>query len=147
MKKMLAMLLMMLGTSSCTTSALWDATDPNEYIAVASTRISENSLKQKGLKYYTDDSKTLFFVEKSKLQKITDYTIRTLGTPVTVALDAATTIAVVGVGVYVVTHATGINMPPETDEVRKEQEELKEALSDVRDALMRIPNHVMERTR
>jgi len=81
---------------------MWQKTDPDEYIAVSQDKISEAYLKEHHLKFFREDHKKMFYVEKNGLQKFKDYTIRTLATPVTLTLDATTTIVVVGAVVFVV---------------------------------------------
>jgi hypothetical protein len=83
--------------SACATTALWDATDPHEYIAIPQTEISETELQESGVAYRKDDERGLYYVEKSALRQFGDYTIRALAAPATVVLDAATAIVVIGV--------------------------------------------------
>lgn len=90
--------------TSCTTHALWEATDPNEYVAITRNIANEKRLEAGGLDYRVDNERGLIYVEKNKLQKTRDYTIRTLATPVTVVFDAASTIVIVGAAVYVLGH-------------------------------------------
>jgi len=92
---------------SCATPALWDATNPREYVAMTRNEKNETKLKTSGLNYRIDEEWDLFYVEKSTLQKSRDYAIRTIGTPVTVVLDAASTIVVVGAAIYVLSHSNG----------------------------------------
>jgi len=118
-------LLMLLACSlitSCTTHALWVATDPNEYVAVTKNIENETKLEAGGLEYCVDNERGLIYVEKNKLQKARDYTIRTLATPVTVAFDAATTIVIVGAAVYVLSH----EVPDGRLEAAKREREQKE---------------------
>ena len=85
--------------SSClysTTTQLLNATEPNEYIRVPEANISERVLQDKHLKYYKDDKAHVYYVEKSSLRKLGDYSIRMFAVPVTVILDAAPAILVVG---------------------------------------------------
>ena len=81
--------------SSCCTPALWEATDPAEHVAIPVDRVSEGGLKAKHLKYYKDETRNLFYVEKRSARKLGDYAIRALATPVTVVIDAVTTVVVV----------------------------------------------------
>ena len=94
MRKSILLLLALALASSCATSALWDTTDP--YVAVSQGDISEDALKAQNVRYYRDDFRKVIFVEKRGMAKFKDYAIRTLATPVTVVIDAATTIVVVG---------------------------------------------------
>jgi len=106
---------------SCATPALWDATDPREYIAMDRNEKNEAKLKAGGLSYRVDDDRNLFYVEKNRLQKSRDYAIRTIGTPITVVLDAATTIVVVGAAIYVFSQSNGYF--PNIDAYSAEQHE------------------------
>lgn len=85
--------------SSClysTTTQLLNATEPNEYIRMPEANISERVLQDKHLKYYKDDKAQVYYVEKSSLRKLGDYSIRMFAVPVTVIIDAAPAILVVG---------------------------------------------------
>lgn len=95
------LLTLAMATSCTTTQALWDDTDP--YVALSLSDITEDELKAQGIPYYRDDARQVFFVEKRGLAKYKDYAVRALGTPATIAIDAATTIVVVGAaaGVFV----------------------------------------------
>ncbi len=84
--------------TSCTTTYLWNETDP--YVLVSQNEITESELRSRKVKYVRDDQFGVFFVEKKALEKYTDYAIRVVGTPVTVAVDTATTIVVVGGAFY-----------------------------------------------
>ena len=88
--------------AGCATPALWEATDPHEFVAISRSTVTEQDLKAKGLPYYVDKERDLLYVEKNTLQKTKDYAIRTVATPVTVVIDAATTIVVVGGAVALV---------------------------------------------
>lgn len=83
--------------SSCCTPALWDATDPCAYVQVAQGQVTDEELRGKGLKFYRDDAMGVFYVQKSGVRKLGDYMIRAVAIPVTVVVDAVTTIVVVGV--------------------------------------------------
>ena len=76
-------------TSSCATRALWRATDPLEYVAVPQSEVSESELQKSGVDYRKDDEHGVYYVEKSSLRRLGDYTIRACATPVTVCLDVA----------------------------------------------------------
>ena len=89
-------LILSLFVSSCATTALWESTDPNEYVIVPMDKVTEATLKSKGLRYYVDAPKAVYYVQKRSLLKFRDYAIRTFGSPITVAVDAVTTIVVVG---------------------------------------------------
>ena len=89
-----------LACSSCATSYLWGKTDPEEYVAMKLTPDSEKHLHLHKLQYLVDAKRNVIYVEKSKIQKLGDYAVRTLATPVTVTLDATTSIAIIGVVFY-----------------------------------------------
>lgn len=50
--------------------------------------ISEAELQKKGVKYKKNEEGTTFYVEKTALDKLKDYSFRALGTPFTVVIDA-----------------------------------------------------------
>lgn len=95
--------LALLVLASCTTTYLWNETDP--YVLVSQKDITETELLARNLNYVRDDQFGVFFVQKQALEKYTDYAIRVVGTPVTVAVDAATTIVVVGGGFYLAAYS------------------------------------------
>lgn len=118
---------------SCATPALWQATDPHEFVAVSRSKTNEEELKARGLQYRVDEQRNLVYVEKTKLRKSKDYVIRALATPVTVALDAATTIAVVGAAVYVVVHSNDYYLETTREDAeRAEWASLQKTLDAVR---------------
>ena len=84
---------------SCTTQRLWQSTNPNERIWVDANKITEESLQQRGVDYSISVNEwgEGYLIEKSGWRKFNDYHLRILGTPVTLAVDAVTTVAVVGV--------------------------------------------------
>jgi len=82
--------------ASCLTTRLWKATDPVEYVAVSQNKISESELQERKVSYRKDDERGLYYVEKTSLRRLGDYTLRALAAPVTVVLDAAMAIVVVG---------------------------------------------------
>ncbi len=92
--------------SSCTTSMLWDATDPQEYVVISRDEISEQELNAKGLDYEVSEKWNVYYVEKSILQKSRDYVYRSFATPVTVTVDVVTPVVVVGALGYVVVNAS-----------------------------------------
>ena len=83
-------------TSSCTTMALWKATDPQEYVLVSQSEVSESELQDRGVDYRKNDEQGLYYVEKTNLRRLGDYGVRALVMPASVILDAATVIVVVG---------------------------------------------------
>lgn len=82
--------------SSCATKALWEATSAENYVRVRSDLIDEGDLKKKGLKYFKSDKDKAYYVEKNDFDRLKDYTFRLFGTPITVVIDAATSIFVIG---------------------------------------------------
>jgi hypothetical protein len=82
--------------SSCATSYVWRKTDPNEYLFVERTPAHEAYFQQHKVPYLVDYKGKTLYVDKNKLQKLKDYSIRTLATPVTVVLDTVMPIVVVG---------------------------------------------------
>ena len=82
--------------SSCATRALWNATDPLEHVSVSQREVSEAELQARGVRYGKDDERGLYYVEKTKLQRLGDYSVRFFATPVTVVLDTATVIVIGG---------------------------------------------------
>ena len=90
---------------SCSTAKLWDDTNPNERVWIDADKITETTLKQRGMEYQPYTLKgggKGYLVRKSNWGKMKDYQLRMLGTPVTLVVDAATTVIVVGVGVVAV---------------------------------------------
>lgn len=82
--------------SSCATKALWRATDPTNYVRVRSDLVTEDELKKKGLNYFKSDKDKAYYVEKNDFDKLRDVTLRIFATPITVIIDAATSIFVIG---------------------------------------------------
>ena len=85
-------------TSSCTTQRLWDQTNPNERVWISTTEVSEQQLIDKDIPYYkTEDILGAgYLIPKSKARQLGDVTLRMLATPVTITIDAATIVVVVG---------------------------------------------------
>lgn len=67
---------------------LWEATAPNKSVQIEYSKMTEDELKSKGIKYITDEKTKSIYIEKDSTSKSLDYTYRVLGTPITVALDA-----------------------------------------------------------
>jgi hypothetical protein len=84
---------------------LWDDTDPNERIWIDADAITEAELKKRGVEYeiYTTETFNGFLVKKSAKDKFKDYHLRLLGAPVTLVVDAATTV-VVGAAIVLYTN-------------------------------------------
>jgi hypothetical protein len=74
-------------SSSCCTTALWDATDPNECIEVSADAVTEEALIEDGFKFHQHTTNGLFHIEKTTKQKAGDYSLRVVGTPVAVGAD------------------------------------------------------------
>ena len=89
--------------TSCTTTYLWNETDP--YVLVSQKEITESELQARKVKYVRDDQFGVFFVQKKAFEKYTDYAIRIVGTPVTVAVDTTTLVVVVGGAFYLAAYA------------------------------------------
>lgn len=90
-------ILLLFFCNSCATKALWENTDPNKFVEIKFSQITEEVLIKNEVKYYKDNTHQAFYVEKNSFDKLKDYTYRILGTPFTLAIDAVT-IAVVAVG-------------------------------------------------
>ena len=99
-------LLVTLLCTSCVTPALWEHTNPQEYVEIPFKDITEQELIESRVSYYRDDRRGVYYAEKSTLTKLRDYTLRAIGTPFTVTLDTAG-VAIVVVGLAIV--ATGKN--------------------------------------
>jgi len=74
---------------ACFTPALWDATNPDEYIEVKNQDISVEELEAKGIKYWKAERSGKIYMKKNGLRKFRDYTVRMFATPITVTLDTA----------------------------------------------------------
>jgi len=86
---------------SCATPALWERTDPTEYIRVDSEVVSEEELREQGLLYVKFEESGSYHVEKDSARKARDYALRLFGTPVTIAVDAALIYASVSISPFV----------------------------------------------
>ena len=80
------------------TCKLWDDADPHSRIWIPADKITEQELQKRGVKYekFTNGQLNGYVVHKSSLEKFGDYTVLTLGTPITVAIDAAGAAVAVG---------------------------------------------------
>lgn len=85
---------LILGGASCMTQKLWEDTDPNEWVRVGSPQLTESVLREKGIAYQKTDGDHLF-IQKTTAQKMRDYHLRALGAPVTVVVDAASTVGTI----------------------------------------------------
>ena len=75
-----------------------DSYDPNEWVWIHVDDIDREKLDKKGVryKYIEHEYGRGYMVEKSEVQKLCDYTVRTLATPVTVVIDCVPLIIYVG---------------------------------------------------
>ena len=87
---------------ACATQRLWAETDPKARIWIDAGKTTEDSLRSRGVAYqvYEAPQGRGYLIEKSGWQKMGDYQLRLFGTPVTLALDTATTVAVIGVYMF-----------------------------------------------
>jgi hypothetical protein len=109
-KQFLALSVSAILITSCVTTKLWEATDPRKFVEISMADITEKELMDRQVKYYTDAKKGCYYIEKSALQKFQDYTLRVLATPVTVVLDTAGAIIVIGLLVHGHGHGHGLNI-------------------------------------
>lgn len=105
MKRMLSVLLMglLLSGQACTTAKLWEDANPNDRIWIDADKTTEASLKARGVDYqvYNDKGVSGYLIKKHGLERMKDYQLRALGTPVTLVVDAAATVVVVGVYMFI----------------------------------------------
>jgi hypothetical protein len=84
-----------------TTQKLWESNNPNVRVWIDADKITEDELKQRGVKYtrYSSDKLKLngYLVEKTEAEKLKGFYLKMLATPVTLTVDAAAIVAVVGV--------------------------------------------------
>lgn len=87
---------------SCATARLWDDTNPNVRLWMDGKKITEAELQKRGVEYVVHKTPLGdgYLIEKSGSQRMKDYHLRMLGTPVTLVADAATTVVVVGVYMF-----------------------------------------------
>lgn len=88
----------LLGCQACTTAKLWEDANPNDRIWIDADKTTEASLKERGVKYevYSRDGVSGYLIRKDGFERMKDYQLRALGTPVTLVVDAASTVVVVG---------------------------------------------------
>ncbi len=83
---------------SCT-GKLWKYTDTERDYRVSEKMIKEEELIKNKVKYRKEGG--VYFIEKSQLRKMSDNTLRVVGTPVTIVTDGVIVIGiVVGVVAY-----------------------------------------------
>ena len=87
-------ILLLIFCNSCATEALWKNTNPDTYVKIAFSQITEEELIENEVKYIKDNTHQAFYVEKNSFDKLKDYTYRLLGTPFTLAIDAVTVVVV-----------------------------------------------------
>jgi hypothetical protein len=89
---------------SCATSALWDATHPDSRVWIESNKITPAQLEQRCAKQQVDALPVPggYLVGKSKGHKKMDVAFRVVGTPVTLALDAASGVVLASAGLIFV---------------------------------------------
>jgi len=92
-----------------TTTKLWESNRPNVCVWIDAKKITEEELKQKGVKYtvYSSDKLNGYLVEKSEWDKTKGFYLKMFGTPVTLTIDATTIVVVVGVAMGVAYVASG----------------------------------------
>jgi len=83
----------------CITKGLWEETDPRERVFISHTQVTEEQLKAKHIDYikWKDELGEGYLVKKSQARQLGDIALRIFASPITVTIDAATTIAVIGV--------------------------------------------------
>ncbi|MGD9612849.1 MAG: hypothetical protein AB7V22_08080 [Kiritimatiellia bacterium] len=79
---------------ACTTTQLWEDTDPENRILLEANTTSEKTLRKLGVEYTAIEVGEWkgYSVEKSRIRKALDYQLRLAGTPPALALDAAGTL-------------------------------------------------------
>ena len=90
---------LVLSCHACATAKLWEDTNPNERIWIDASKATESELKKRRVSYQivNDEQCKGYLVRKNSMGKMKDYQLRLLGTPVTLVVDAAATVVVVGV--------------------------------------------------
>ena len=87
--------------ASCVTKKLWENTNPSEYVKISANDITAEELKEKGIEYIRYYNGGDFYVKKSALLKLKDYTLRLFITPITLVIDATvSTVAVIGLAAF-----------------------------------------------
>ncbi len=85
--------------TSCATKQLWEDTETPEYAEMDATLMSEEELKEKGVEYYIADDGNYYYIRTSGVEKLRNYTFRTLATPFTVTIDAVTVVFIGAIAV------------------------------------------------
>ena len=104
MKKIVLVFLSLLMIQSCTTISVWDEYNPSKYLQIeGSADVVDPFLKSTDQDYYCNDlyyptpsRDRVCYVEKTAKQKGDDFIGKLYETPKAVAIDAVTTIAVIG---------------------------------------------------
>ena len=79
---------------ACTTTQLWEDTDPENRILLEASETSETTLQKLGVEYTAIQIGEWkgYSVEKSRIRRALDYQLRIAGAPPALALDAAGTL-------------------------------------------------------
>lgn len=90
---LVAALLAAILCSACCTQALWQNVNPAERVWIPAGSVTEETLIRKGVAYQKFDREDPkgYLVKKSSLRKLGEYTLLTLATPITVAVDGTMT--------------------------------------------------------
>jgi len=95
MKKLLRIVILgaLILCSACTTTKLWENTDPTSLVLIEAGKTSEADLTKRGIKYTVVDTPNWkgYSVEKSTLRKAIDVQLRLVGTPPAFVIDVAGT--------------------------------------------------------
>ncbi|MDH3348676.1 MAG: hypothetical protein OEM02_11345 [Desulfobulbaceae bacterium] len=94
-KNIVIFITLLLFCNSCATPYIWKKTDPDKYVKIDFSKITEEELQDKEVKYYRDDTQHAFFAEMDSFAKFKNYSLRTLATPIAVILDTTAVILVV----------------------------------------------------
>ena len=100
-KYLLLFVIISIFCTSCVTKKLWENTNPNEYVKISANDITAEELNEKGIEYIRYYNGGDFYVKKSAMLKLKDYTLRLFITPFTVVIDATvSTVAVIGLAAF-----------------------------------------------
>lgn len=82
----------------CATQTLWDNTSPRVRVFIPYDQVTEEQLQARHVDYIrcNDEVWNGYLVKKDQLRKFRDMALRVFGTPVTLAIDATTTVVIVG---------------------------------------------------
>ena len=125
-------LLIPLLCASCATPYLWEVADPRDYVVISYDDITREELDAQQISYVAKEDYRVYFIEKSRWRKFGDYTLRSIGTPVTVALDTALVVTVVAAVLYGGRYYDGIEAARvQEEEEREELQKLKNTLKEI----------------